>query len=119
MATGFTTIGSAIPWIEKRPGALLDYVIDFSDDLPAGEALSSVTVDPEAGIVVGSSPAPAINSGALTVKLKDDTTKTIAIGKAVVLWLSGGTLPGRYLVTVNCPQGARILSRTFEVRMVR
>lgn len=119
MATGFNTIGSALPWIEKRPGALLDYVIDFSDDLAAGETLSSASVSVEAGITLGSSPAPYVNSSTLTVRLKDDTTKTIAAGKAVVLWLSGGTLGERYDVTVTCPQGGRILPRTFEVRMVK
>lgn len=116
--TGFTTLGSALPWINKRPGAVLDYVIDLSDELGAGETLSSVSVTAETGLTIGTSPAPAVNASPLTVELPDGTTKTIAIGKACVMWLTGGTVGERYTVTVAFVSGARTFVRSFEVRMV-
>lgn len=117
--TGFTTLGSALPWINKRPGAVLDYVIDLSDELGAGETLSSVSVTAETGLTIGTSPAPAVNASPLTVELPDGTTKTIAIGKACVMWMIGGTVGERYTVTVTCVGLApRTFVRSFEVRMV-
>jgi len=116
--TGFTTIGSALPWINKHPGTVLDYVIDFTDQLGAGETLSSVTVSAESGITVGSSPAPSVNGGALSMAMPDGTTRNIAAGKAVVVWLSGGTVGGRYDITVTAPSGSRVLQQSFQVRVV-
>lgn len=116
--TGFTTLGSALPWINKRPGAVLDYVVDMSDELGAGETLSSVSVTAETGLTIGTSPAPAVNASPLTVEL-GGTYKTIAIGKACVMWLTGGTVGERYTVTVTCVGLApRTFVRSFEVRMV-
>jgi len=117
MTTGFNTLGSAVAWIEKRPGELKDYYVDYTDDLAEGETLSSVAAAVGTGITLAS-PAPTINAGPVTVKLRDGTTTTIAAGKAAVVWLSGGAVGDRPLVTVTCPQGARILQRNFEVRIV-
>lgn len=116
--TGFTTLESALPWINKRPGAVLDYVVDMSDELGAGETLSSVNVTAETGLTIGTSPSPAVNASPLTVRLTDGTYKTIAIGKACVLWMAGGTVGERYTVTVACVSGARTNPKSFEVRMV-
>ena len=116
--TGFTTLGSALPWINKRPGAVRDYVIDFTDQLGAGETLSSVTVSAEAGITVGSSPAPAVNGGSLSMEMPDGSMHNIAAGKAVVLWLSGGSVGGRYDVTVTAPVGSGAVQQSFQVRVI-
>lgn len=116
--TGFTTLGSALPWIIKRPGEVLDYVLDLSDYLGAGETLSGVSVAADTGITIGTSPAPAVNASPLTVELPDGTTKTIATGKACVMWMIGGTVSERYTVTVAFVSGARTFVRSFEVRMV-
>lgn len=55
---GFVTIGASVPWINKRPGEVLDYIVDFSDYLGSGEALSGISAVADTGIVIGSSPAP-------------------------------------------------------------
>ncbi len=115
---GFVTIGASEPWINKRPGEVLDYIVDFSDYLGSGEALSGISAVADTGIVIGSSPAPAINASPLQVTLADGSSKTIAVGEAVVIWLSGGTVGGRYDVTATATSGARTIQRTFQVRVV-
>lgn len=116
--TGFVVLGQQLPHINKRAGEVLDYVLDFSAWLGAGEVLSSVTATATAGITIGSSPAPAVNAGSLTVEQDDGSPRTIAAGEAAVLWLSGGSVGQRYAVTVTCTSGARTVQRSFEVRVV-
>lgn len=116
--TGFTTLGSALPWIIKRPGEVLDYVLDLSDCLGAGETLAGVSVAADAGITIGTSPAPAVNTGPLQVTLPDGSSKTIATGEAAVVWLSGGSIGSRYDITLTATSGARTIQRTFQVRLV-
>lgn len=117
---GFTTLGTEVPWIRKRPGEVLDYIADLSDWLGPGETLASVTAVADIGLTVLSSPAPAVNASPLTVTLADGSEKTIATGEAAVIWLSGGTAGSRYDVTLTCPvaNSPRVVQRTFQVRVV-
>ncbi len=115
---GFVTIGAGVPWINKRPGEVLDYVWDLSDYLSSGESLSGISAVADTGIVIGSGPAPAINASPLQVTLADGSSKTIAAGEAAVIWLSGGTVGSRYDITVTATSGARTVQRTFQVRVV-
>lgn len=116
---GFQTIGSSVPWIEKAPGAMLDYVIDFSDLLDPAETLAGITPTVETGLTVGSSPAPAVNAAPLTVTLKDGAVKNIATGKAVIIWLGGGTENDRYRVTATCPVAGsiKVVEQAIEIRV--
>ena len=115
---GFVTLGTSVPWINKRPGEVLDYVLDMSDYLGAGETLSGVSVVSDTGITICSSPAPTVNSGPLQVTLADGSSKTIAAGEAAVVWLSGGSIGSRYDITLTASSGARTIQRTFQVRVV-
>ena len=117
---GFTTLGTDVPWIRKRPGEVLDYIVDLSDWLGTGETLASVTATADAGISIGTSPAPAVNSSPLYVTLADESVKSIPAGEAAVIWLSGGAIGSRYDVTVTCPVAgsAKVVQRTFQVRVV-
>ena len=121
MMDGFKTLGTSVPWIDKRPGEVLDYVWDLSDYLAAlggGATLSTISVIADAGITIGTSPAPAINASPLQVTLADGSSKTIAAGEAAVIWLSGGTVGSRYDITATATSGARTIQRTFQVRVV-
>ena len=115
---GFVTLGAGVPWINKRPGEVLDYVWDLSDYLASGESLSGISVTADSGITVGTSPAPAVNVSPLSVTLADGSSKTIAAGEAAVIWLSGGTVGSRYDITATATSGARTIQRTFQVRVV-
>lgn len=115
---GFVTLGTEVPWIRKRPDEVLDYIVDLSDYLGSGETLSGISAVADTGIVIGSSPAPAINASPLQVTLADGSGKTIAAGEAVVIWLSGGTVGSRYDITATATSGARTIQRTFQVRVV-
>ncbi len=115
---GFNTLGAIVPWINKRPGEVLDYIWDLSDYLGAGETMSGVAVEADTGITIGASPAPAVNAGPLHVTLPDGSSKTIATGEAAVVWLSGGSIGNRYDITLTATSGARIIQRTFQVRVV-
>ena len=115
---GFVTLGTEVPWIRKRPGEVLDYVWDLSDYLGSSETLSGISVVADAGITIGTSPAPAINASPLQVTLPDGSSKTIAAGEAAVIWLSGGTIGSRYDITATATSGARTIQRTFQVRVV-
>jgi hypothetical protein len=115
---GFVTLGTDVPWIRKRPGEVLDYVWDLSDYLGSSETLSGISVVADAGITIGTSPAPAINVSPLQVTLADGSSKTIAAGEAAVIWLSGGTIGSRYDITATATSGARTIQRTFQVRVV-
>ena len=115
---GFTTLGTDVPWIRKRPGEVLDYVWDLSDYLGSSETLSGISVVADAGITIGTSPAPAVNAGPLQVTLPDGSSKTIDAGDAAVVWLSGGSIGSRYDITLTATSGARTIQRTFQVRVV-
>ena len=118
---GFVTLGTEVPWIRKRPGEVLDYVWDLTDYLAAlggGATLSTISVIADAGITIGTSPAPAINVSPLQVTLADGSSKTIAAGESAVIWLSGGTVGSRYDITATATSGARTVQRTFQVRVV-
>ena len=64
------------------------------------------------------SPAPAVNTGPLQVTLPDGSSKTIATGESAVVWLSGGSIGSRYDITLTATSGARVIQRTFQVRVV-
>lgn len=115
---GFVTLGTDVPWIRKRPGEVLDYVWDLSDYLGSSETLSGISVVADAGITIGTSPAPAVNTGPLQVTLPDGSSKTIDAGDAAVVWLSGGSIGSRYDITLTATSGARTIQRTFQVRVV-
>lgn len=68
----------------KQPSDVLDYDVDFSRWLPAGDTITSATADID---IVGEVTINAIQipSDGLTVKL----------------WLAGGVTNGRYKVTVH------------------
>ena len=115
---GFVTLGTEVPWIRKRPGEVLDYVWDLSDYLGSSETLSGISVVADAGITIGTSPAPAVNTGPLQVTMPDGSSKTIDAGEAAVVWLSGGSIGSRYDITLTATSGARTIQRTFQVRVV-
>jgi hypothetical protein len=115
---GFVTLGTSVPWIRKRPGEVLDYVWDLSDYLGSSETLSGISVVADAGITIGASPAPAVNTGPLQVTMPDGSSKTIDAGEAAVVWLSGGSIGSRYDITLTATSGARTIQRTFQVRVV-
>jgi len=68
----------------KEPIEVLDYFVDFTDQLGTGETLASSSVTATAGLTVG--------------------TDWID-GNRVYVWLSGGTLAETYTVTVNAVTG--------------
>lgn len=74
---------TTVVWPDKHPSDVLDYAVAFATWLETGDSLSTVSVSADAGITVGSSPAPAID------------------GTDVVLWLSGGTTGTTYDVQVT------------------
>lgn len=115
---GFATLGQSVPWINKRPGEVLDYIWDLSDYLASGESLNSVSVTADSGISIGTSPAPAVNASPLAVVLPDGSDKTIPPGEAITIWLSGGSIGSRYDITATATSGARTIQRTFQVRVV-
>jgi hypothetical protein len=79
-ATKFTIVAGKA-YIDKDPNAVLDYPIDFTKWLDAvGDSLASHTVTVTGGVVCDSSSI---------------------VGKAVVLWISGGTVGTRGSATVR------------------
>lgn len=95
--TGFKTdrVGA---YIEKDPYAQLDYSLDFSDYLPSGDTISSISVSADSGITVVSS------------------TNTDTVATAVI---SGGTAGTIYnvefrITTANALQD----SRNFRIKVL-
>ena len=82
-------IGGVIE-IVRDADDVLDYVLDFSAWLNS-DTLSAVT-SAATGVTVGSA---LVNISTLTV-YENGVSRTIAAGKAIVLWLSGGVeaVPG-------------------------
>lgn len=115
---GFVTIGHPTPWINKRPGEVLDYIWDLSDYLATGETLSSISATADTGITISATPAPAITASPLDVLLPSGEQKTIPAATAAIIWLSGGTAGNRYDITATATSGARTVQRTFQVRVV-
>lgn len=84
----------------QHPSDMLDHAIQLGDWLATGDALLTVAVVADAGITVGSAPAPAIS------------------GTDVVLWLSGGTSGTTYdvQVTVTTTGGrTKVIDCTIEI----
>ncbi|MBI3146108.1 MAG: hypothetical protein HYZ18_12800, partial [Pseudogulbenkiania sp.] len=97
---------------------VLDYVLDFTLWL-GGDTISTVTSS-ASGVTVDSA---IVNSIALTVT-ENGFSRTVAVGNAVVLWLSGGTeaTPGKVdlrIVTAGARQrdvSIRMLPRSSSLR---
>jgi|TARA_A100001391_G_C4849946_1_gene219432 hypothetical protein len=88
--TGFKTdrVGA---YIEKDPFAVLDYSLDFTDWMPAGDTINTISVSADSGITV------------------DSTSKTDYVATAT---LSGGTAGTIYnieyrITTTNALQDSR------------
>lgn len=81
----------------KDPDANLDYPFDWSDWLPSGDTISSVTWVVSSGLIQG-------------------TTSNTAT--SATIWLSGGTSGNAYSVTcrITTSQG-RIEDRTITIRV--
>ena len=101
--TGFKTdrVGT---YIEKDPYAVLDYSLDWTNWMPAGETINTVTVTAET--ITGDSAPLTINS----------TTNTDYV---VTAFISGGTAGNIYnieykIVTDNNKQD----SRNFRIKVV-
>lgn len=101
--TGFKTdrVGT---YIEKDPYAVLDYSLDWTNWMPAGETINTVTVTAET--ITGDSAPLAI----------DSTTNTDYV---VTAFISGGTAGNIYnieykIVTDNSKQD----SRNFRIKVV-
>ncbi len=87
----------------KDPNAKLDYSVDWSTWLPAGDSISTAAwtvAGPDASLVVAGSPAPSHASGVATV------------------WLEGGTAGNNYRATCRVTTTAgRIDDRTIELQV--
>jgi hypothetical protein len=91
-------MGLASPLPPKAPAAVLDYQMDWSNWLAAGETISSADVSAATGLTVN--PAGKATSVAAGV---------------VTFWLGGGTSGATYAVTVTVTTGSRVDSRTIQV----
>jgi hypothetical protein len=89
-----------VPLPPKAPAAILDYVMDWTAWLAAGETISSANVTADVGIDVN----PA-----------GKTTSTS--GGIVTFWLGGGTSGKTYNVTVTVTTNLRTDSRTIVVQV--
>ena len=99
----------------KDPDDKLDYVLDLSEWLD-DDTITGHTVTIAAGDVVKDS--SSVNAVPLTVK-ENWGTRTIAAQKAVIVWISGGTLKTVAEVTVRVETAAgRQLDRSFIIRLV-
>lgn len=89
---------SAIETFTKKPAAVLDYVVDWSDWLATNDTLAAVTWDVPSGLT---QPTPATNT---------TTSATV--------WIGGGTAGVDYVVTcsVTTAQG-RTDARSFVLRV--
>lgn len=101
MGTGFVKDNSSpFPWIEKSPGATLDYGFEWNaagDSWLAGDSISSATWTVPAGLTKA---AEAVTGSVTTV------------------WLAGGTSGAKYQVSCTIVTGAgRQETRTFEIRV--
>jgi hypothetical protein len=90
-------MGFASPLPPKAPAAVLDYQMDWSSWLAAGETISSAVVSADAGLTVN----PAGKATSVTAGV-------------VTFWLGGGT-SGTYAVTVTVTTSSRVDSRTIQV----
>ena len=85
MADGFELVaGKQV--IVKDPNAALDYTLDYSAWLQAGETIATATVTTSGGVTKDSS--------------------TIAGGTKVVMWISGGTVGTQGSATVHVATNA-------------
>ena len=100
-------VGYASQLPAKDPGETWVLTFDASSVLAAGETLKSIIsaqstcvlgVDANAALVLGSSPAPQINTSALTIT----TSINIAIGMGVMCEVTGGLTGCKYQITIEC-----------------
>jgi hypothetical protein len=89
-----------IPLPPKAPAAVLDYQMDWSSWLAAGETISSAAVTADAGITVNPS-----------------GKSTSTANGVVTFWLGGGTAGIAYSVTVTVTTSARVDSRSIQVQV--
>lgn len=87
-----------VPLPPKAPAAVLDYQMDWSAWLAAGETISSANVTADAGITVNPTGKSTSTSGGV-----------------VTFWLGGGTLGTTYTVTVTVTTNSRTDSRSIQV----
>lgn len=84
-------------YVEKDPSALLDYDVDWSANLAAGDAINAVVWAVEAGLTKAS-------------QTNTDTKATV--------WLSGGVAGATYAVACKITTTAgRTDERTFRVKV--
>lgn len=99
MTTTYRNQGDGIPIIDKAPNAVLDYLMQWTDWLAAGETISGNVVTTDTGIVA----APVT-----------------ATSTTVTVWLSGGTTKVTYLVTIRITTSAgRTDERSFRVNVIK
>lgn len=93
--------------ITRDPDDVLDYVIDATGWLN-GDTLSSVSFTVK-GVTVDSC---SINAAPVVV----NPTRTIAVGRAVVFWLSGGWpgVDGEITIHITT-SGGRQIDRTYQI----
>jgi len=84
------------PAINKDPDDKLDYVIDLSEWL-AGDTIASVVAATEEGDVEIDSYAPNLAPLVVTERHRQ---RALPERSAIILWLSGGTVPSR--VSARC-----------------
>jgi hypothetical protein len=90
-----------VPLPPKAPAAILDYQMDWSAWLAAGEAIQGTpVVTPDPGITLNPS----------------GQTTTVSNG-VVTFWLGGGTAGTSYNVTVTVSTQSRTDSRTIAVQV--
>jgi len=92
----------------KDPQEVLDYIIDWSEWLVAGDTINAVTVTTPAGISTTTSGTPVTPAG-----------PTVVGGTATKVWVAGGTAGTSYdiacrVTTVGTRQGERTI--TIQVR---
>jgi len=100
----------------KDPDSILDYVFDATEFLADGDTLKTTPLDvTSSGVTLDSA---SVNAASITV-VKDGVSRVIAPFKAVVVWLSGGTLGVSAIVTVRMRTNyGRTIDASFNVAIV-
>lgn len=102
---GFITTGDTAH-IERDDDDVLDYVLDYTDWLQ-GDTLSAVDAV-ASGVTLGN---VSVNAAPITVD-----GESVAAGKAVVFWLSGGTSGVRGSLSIKITSAAgRVRDETYPV----
>jgi hypothetical protein len=88
----------------KHPSEIVDYSIDLTPWLPAGDTVSTITgVTATAGLTIASSPAPAVASGILTFWVTGGVNGTTYFIQVVFVTVGGRTLVVDLQLTVTDP----------------